>query len=116
MPSEENYTTEVSKKEQETDVESMTHEGINCESPTQEINKKTPHMPTMVSTHAKCVLPSWTRRYKLSIQTLKQLIPKITGKKRELLISRDYVELTPKRLQISHNVDEAPIILAAVDH
>ena len=78
--------------------------------------KKTPHMPTIVSTHAKCVLPSWTRRYKLSIQTLKQLIPKITGKKRELLISRDYVELTPKRLQISHNVDEAPIILVAVDH
>ena len=78
--------------------------------------KKPPHMPTMVSTHAKCVLPSWTHRYKLSIQTLKQSIPKITRKKRELLISRDYVELTPKRLQISHNVDEAPIILAAADH
>ena len=48
MPSEENYTIEVSKKEQETDVESMTRDGINCESPTQEINKKTPHVPTMV--------------------------------------------------------------------
>ena len=116
MPSEENYTIEVSKKEQETDVESMTREGINCESPAQEINKKNSSHATMVSTHAKCVLPSWTCRYKLAIQTLKQPIPKITGKKRELLISRDYVELTPKGLQISYNVDEAPIILAAADH
>lgn len=78
--------------------------------------KKNPQVPTRVLTHAKLVFPSWTRRCRPATETQKQPLPKITGKKRELVISRDYVEFTPKRPQISHNVDEAPIILAEADH
>ena len=62
VPAKENYTAEVSGKEKEDEVESGTREGINCKRPTQELNQKISHVATRVSTQAKRILPSWTRR------------------------------------------------------
>ena len=116
LPAKESYTAKVPGKKKEDEVISGLREGINCQHPSEESNQKIPHVPTRVSTQAKRVLPSWTRKGRLVTQTPKQTIPKITGKKRELVISKDYVELTSKRLQISHNVDDTSIILAEADH
>ena len=62
VPAKENYTAKVSGKEKEDEVESVTREGINCERKIQELNQKFSHVPTRVSTQAKCILPPWTRR------------------------------------------------------
>ena len=116
LPAMVSYMAEVPGKEKEDEVISGLREGINCQRLSQESNQKIPHVPTRVSTQAKRVLQSWTRKGRPVTQTQKQTIPKIIGKKRELVISKDYVELTSKHLQISHNVDDTPIILAEVDH
>ena len=116
MPAKESYIAVELGKEKEDEVISGTRDGIKYQRPNQELNKKIPHVTTRTSTQAKRVLPSWTCRCKPVTQTQKQTIPKITRKKRELVISQDYVELTSKRLQISHNVDDTPIILAEADH
>ena len=116
MPAKESYTAVELGKEKEDEVISGTRDGIKYQRPNQELNKKIPHVTTRTSTQAKHVLPSWTRRCRPITQTQKQTIPKITRKKRELVISQDYVELTSKHLQISHNVDDTSIILAKADH
>ena len=51
------------------DVESKSREGLNCGNPIQGNNIKNPHVPTRVSDHAKCVLPSWTRRCRPTTQS-----------------------------------------------
>ncbi|KAL0016646.1 hypothetical protein SO802_003715 [Lithocarpus litseifolius] len=100
VPTKETYIAEVSGEEKEAEVESMPRDGTNCMIPIQKLNKKNPHVPSRVSTQTKRVLPSWTRRSKPATQTQKQTTPKISGKKRELVISKDQVELTPKRVGV----------------
>lgn len=116
LPAKESYTADMPGKEKEVEIISRILKGINCQCPSQKSSQKIPRVPTRVSTQAKCVLPSWTCRDRPVTQSQKQTIPKITGKKRELVISKDCVELTLKRLQISHNVDDTPTILAKADH
>ena len=69
VQSEEDYVDEVSRKEKNLDVESKSREGLNCGNPIQGNNIKNPHVPTRVSDHAKCVLPSWTRRCRPTTQS-----------------------------------------------
>ena len=69
LPAKESYTAEVPGKKKEDEVISGLREGINCQHPSEEANQKIPHVPTRVSTQAKRVLPSWTRKGRLVTQT-----------------------------------------------
>ena len=71
VPAKESYTAVESGKEREDKVISSTRDGIKYQRPNQELNKKIPHVTTRVSTQAKRVLPSWTRRCKPVTQTQK---------------------------------------------
>lgn len=85
------------------DVAAKSREVFNNGMPSLEAISQNSHVLARVSTHATQgrVLPSWTHRCRPATQVQKTPAKKITGKKRELGGSGDYVESISKCRPIS---------------